>query len=137
MDAKTCFIDSLMTCCVFLACKIYEINTFNFSEIISVCSKDSFGNSNPKTPIFQVGTKVLWNITQKWQRYNCLISKFNHWFVNNDSTLLYLFSCIHTLLYPWIWLSINYEVNIVLNIKRTLKDNSYEMHCMKCIRIGS
>lgn len=43
----------------------------------------------------------------------------------------------HTLLYPWIWLSINYEVNIVLNIKRTLKDNSYEINCMKCMRIGS
>lgn len=53
LDAKTCFIDSLMTCCVFLACKIYEINTFNFSEIISVCSIDSFSNSNPKPQYFR------------------------------------------------------------------------------------
>lgn len=53
LDAKTCFIDSLMTCCVFFACKIYEINTFNFSEIISVCCNDSFGNSNPKPQYFR------------------------------------------------------------------------------------
>lgn len=53
LDANTCFIDSLMTCCVFLACKLYEINTFNFSEIISVCSNDSFGNSNPKPQYFR------------------------------------------------------------------------------------
>lgn len=57
LDAKTCFIDSLMTCCVFLACKLYEINTFNFSEIISVCSNDSFGNSNPKPQYFRKAQK--------------------------------------------------------------------------------
>lgn len=40
----------------------------------------------------------------------------------------------HTLLYPKDLAIDQLHVNIVLNIKRTLKDNSYEM---KCMRIGS
>lgn len=47
-DVKICFIDLLMICCVFLVCKFYEINIFNFFEIIFVCSNDLFGNLNFK-----------------------------------------------------------------------------------------
>lgn len=48
LDVKICFIDLLMICCVFLVCKFYEINIFNFFEIIFVCSNDLFGNLNFK-----------------------------------------------------------------------------------------
>lgn len=48
LDVKICFIDLLMICCVFLVCKIYELNIFNFFEIIFVCSNDLFGNLNFK-----------------------------------------------------------------------------------------